>query len=83
MGSPDKRGEEVRHIHDCSYAVQFPVPYGLNGRMYDLAFQSLAKLHIVPSSSPKVALNPTFKASLRQAITGRSDLFDYPRSAKA
>ncbi|KIY53603.1 transcription factor Tfb2 [Fistulina hepatica ATCC 64428] len=37
---------------------------------YDVALASLARLHIVPKSPVKLALNSTFRASLRQAITG-------------
>ncbi|OAX38201.1 transcription factor Tfb2 [Rhizopogon vinicolor AM-OR11-026] len=37
---------------------------------YDEALAVMAGLHIAPNSTVKLALNPTFKSSLRQAITG-------------
>ncbi|KAI0327817.1 transcription factor Tfb2 [Cubamyces sp. BRFM 1775] len=37
---------------------------------YQGALATLARLHILPTSTTKLALNPTFKSSLRQAITG-------------
>ncbi|EGN99192.1 hypothetical protein SERLA73DRAFT_90464 [Serpula lacrymans var. lacrymans S7.3] len=39
-------------------------------KLYDAALTTLANLHILPQSNVKLALNPTFKASFRQAITG-------------
>ncbi|CCM04320.1 uncharacterized protein FIBRA_06491 [Fibroporia radiculosa] len=38
--------------------------------VYSDSLSTLARLHILPSSPVKLALNPTFKASLRQAVTG-------------
>ncbi|CAL1716128.1 unnamed protein product [Somion occarium] len=37
---------------------------------YEASLGILSRLHILPSSPVKLALNPTFKTSLRQAITG-------------
>ncbi|KAH9945421.1 transcription factor Tfb2 [Epithele typhae] len=37
---------------------------------YHGALATLARLHILPQSTAKLALNPTFKASFRHAITG-------------
>ncbi|EMD31288.1 hypothetical protein CERSUDRAFT_119839 [Gelatoporia subvermispora B] len=37
---------------------------------YHASLSTLARLHILPTSATKLALNPTFKSSLRQAITG-------------
>ncbi|KAI0342925.1 transcription factor Tfb2 [Trametopsis cervina] len=39
-------------------------------KAYDTALGVLSRLHILPQSSVKLALNVTFKTSLRQAITG-------------
>ena len=39
-------------------------------RVYDDALNTLSQLHIVPSSGVRLALNPTFKSSFRQALTG-------------
>ncbi|RPD60017.1 transcription factor Tfb2 [Lentinus tigrinus ALCF2SS1-7] len=39
-------------------------------RPYHDALATLARLHILPQSPVKHALNPTFKSSMRQAITG-------------
>lgn len=39
-------------------------------KLYDGAITTLANLHILPSPSAKLGLNPTFKTSMRQAITG-------------
>ncbi|KAH8100791.1 transcription factor Tfb2-domain-containing protein [Cristinia sonorae] len=39
-------------------------------KMYDNALVSLSKLHILSSSPVKLALNTTFKSSLRHAIVG-------------
>ncbi|KAF7977038.1 hypothetical protein HWV62_4800 [Athelia sp. TMB] len=39
-------------------------------KLYDNALSTLARLHILPRHIAKLALNPTFKTSLRQAITG-------------
>lgn len=39
-------------------------------RVYEDALETLGKLHIVPSSTVKLAVHPTFKSSLRQALTG-------------
>ncbi|KAF6759831.1 transcription factor Tfb2-domain-containing protein [Ephemerocybe angulata] len=38
--------------------------------LYDNALATLARLHILPQSTVKLALNPTFKTSFRQALTG-------------
>ncbi|TEB27096.1 transcription factor Tfb2 [Coprinellus micaceus] len=38
--------------------------------LYDSALETLAKIHILPHSTVKLALNPTFKTSFRQALTG-------------
>lgn len=40
-------------------------------RYYDEALATLSRLHILPNSTVKLALNSTFKMSFRQAITGR------------
>ncbi|KAK7690951.1 hypothetical protein QCA50_006054 [Cerrena zonata] len=37
---------------------------------FDASLVILSKLHILPNSPTRLALNPTFKNSLRQAITG-------------
>ncbi|KAI0635873.1 transcription factor Tfb2 [Trametes polyzona] len=37
---------------------------------YQDALSTLARLHILPPSTSKHSLNPTFKSSMRQAITG-------------
>ncbi|KAH9838443.1 transcription factor Tfb2-domain-containing protein [Rhodofomes roseus] len=37
---------------------------------YSDSLSTLARLHIIPNSTTKLALNATFRASLRQAITG-------------
>ncbi|KAI9057330.1 transcription factor Tfb2 [Trametes sanguinea] len=37
---------------------------------YQDALATLARLHMLPPSAAKLALNPTFKSGLRQAITG-------------
>ncbi|KAI0951367.1 hypothetical protein AcW1_008425 [Taiwanofungus camphoratus] len=49
-------------------------------KAYNESLSTLARLHILPSSSAKLALNTTFKSSLRQAITGggSSDSFGIP-----
>jgi hypothetical protein len=39
-------------------------------RKYDASLQVLASLHIVPASTTRLSLNPTFKSAFRQAITG-------------
>lgn len=39
-------------------------------RLYNNALANLSRLHILPNASAKLALNSTFKANLRQAITG-------------
>ncbi|KAF9815821.1 hypothetical protein IEO21_04333 [Rhodonia placenta] len=39
-------------------------------KAYNDALATLASLHVVPKSTSKLALNPTFKTSLRHAITG-------------
>ncbi|KAI0806151.1 transcription factor Tfb2-domain-containing protein [Irpex lacteus] len=39
-------------------------------KAYDTALSVLSHLHVLPQSSIKLALNVTFKTSLRQAITG-------------
>ncbi|KAF9460342.1 transcription factor Tfb2-domain-containing protein [Collybia nuda] len=39
-------------------------------KYYDEALATLFRLHILPTSTVKLALNPTFKTSFRQAITG-------------
>ncbi|OCH94822.1 transcription factor Tfb2 [Obba rivulosa] len=39
-------------------------------KAYNSSLSTLAQLHILPSSATKLALNPTFKSCLRQAITG-------------
>ncbi|KAJ7220293.1 transcription factor Tfb2 [Mycena pura] len=39
-------------------------------RNYDTALLSLFRLHILPTSPVKLALNPTFKSSMRQSLTG-------------
>ncbi|KAF8871760.1 transcription factor Tfb2-domain-containing protein [Infundibulicybe gibba] len=39
-------------------------------KLYEDALVTLAHLHILPNSTPKLALNATFKTSFRQAITG-------------
>ncbi|KAG5353457.1 hypothetical protein C0989_006614 [Termitomyces sp. Mn162] len=39
-------------------------------QLYDDSLSNLYRLHIVPTSLVKLALNPTFKTSFRQAITG-------------
>ncbi|KAI0833418.1 transcription factor Tfb2 [Trametes gibbosa] len=39
-------------------------------RPYQDALSTLARLHILPPSASKHSLNPTFKSSMRQAITG-------------
>lgn len=43
-------------------------------RPYQDALANLARLHILPQSPVKHSLNPTFKASMRQAITGGYDV---------
>ncbi|EPT05609.1 hypothetical protein FOMPIDRAFT_1027205 [Fomitopsis schrenkii] len=37
---------------------------------YNDSLSNLARLHVIPKSTTKLALNSTFRASLRQAITG-------------
>ncbi|KAH8827840.1 transcription factor Tfb2-domain-containing protein [Flagelloscypha sp. PMI_526] len=51
-----------------------------NKKLFDLAIQNLSELHIVPSSSIKYQLNPTFKTGLREALTagGESSSFGVP-----
>ncbi|KAG9225093.1 hypothetical protein CCMSSC00406_0008743 [Pleurotus cornucopiae] len=39
-------------------------------KLYDAAVVNLGNLHILPSSTVKLALNSTFKTSFRHAITG-------------
>lgn len=39
-------------------------------RLYEEVLGTLGRLHIIPPSSVKLALNPTFKTGMRQAITG-------------
>ncbi|KAJ8588271.1 transcription factor Tfb2 [Rhizopogon salebrosus TDB-379] len=39
-------------------------------KVYDAALAVMAELHIAQNSAVRLALNPTFKSSLRQAITG-------------
>ncbi|KAI9566833.1 transcription factor Tfb2-domain-containing protein [Boletus coccyginus] len=39
-------------------------------KLYDDALAEMVGLHIIQNSPAKLALNPTFKSSLRQAITG-------------
>lgn len=39
-------------------------------RLYDEALATLGRLHILPNSAVKLALNSTFKSGFRQAITG-------------
>ncbi|THH17077.1 hypothetical protein EW146_g3684 [Bondarzewia mesenterica] len=39
-------------------------------KLFDDATTTLAKLHIILNPSAKLGLNPTFKTSMRQAITG-------------
>ncbi|KAH7884775.1 transcription factor Tfb2 [Phlebopus sp. FC_14] len=39
-------------------------------KLYDEALSVMVGLHIVQSSAVKLAINPTFKSSMRQAITG-------------
>ncbi|KAL1741910.1 transcription factor Tfb2-domain-containing protein [Schizophyllum fasciatum] len=39
-------------------------------KLYEGALENLGRLHIVPASPVKLAVNPTFKTSLRQALTG-------------
>ncbi|RDB25820.1 RNA polymerase II transcription factor B subunit 2 [Hypsizygus marmoreus] len=39
-------------------------------QQYDAALGNLARIHILPNSTVKLALNSTFKSSFRQAITG-------------
>ncbi|KAF9475450.1 transcription factor Tfb2 [Pholiota conissans] len=39
-------------------------------KQYEEAIATLGRLHILPSSSGKLALNSTFKSAFRQAITG-------------
>jgi len=39
-------------------------------KSYEAALATLARLHITTRSDSKLGLNPTFKSSLRQAITG-------------
>ncbi|KAI4525460.1 transcription factor Tfb2 [Schizophyllum commune Loenen D] len=39
-------------------------------KIYEAALETLGKLHIVPISPVKLAVHPTFKSSLRQALTG-------------
>ncbi|KAF8727179.1 hypothetical protein AX14_007524 [Amanita brunnescens Koide BX004] len=39
-------------------------------KLYDDALDTLSRLHIVPLSGVRLALNPTFKTSFRQALTG-------------
>lgn len=46
------------------------LPYGTTCRLYDEALLNLSRLHIMPNSTVKLALNSTFKACLRQALTG-------------
>ncbi|KAJ3546069.1 hypothetical protein NMY22_g2196 [Coprinellus aureogranulatus] len=38
--------------------------------LYDSALETLAGLHILPHSTVKLALNPTFKTNFRHALTG-------------
>ncbi|TFK27834.1 transcription factor Tfb2 [Coprinopsis marcescibilis] len=38
--------------------------------LYDDALSTLSRLHVLPTGSGKLALNPTFKAAFRQAIAG-------------
>ncbi|EIW83705.1 transcription factor Tfb2 [Coniophora puteana RWD-64-598 SS2] len=49
-------------------------------KLYDEALNTLMRLHILQSSGAKLALNPTFKASMRQAITcsGTTGSFGVP-----
>lgn len=48
--------------------------------LYESALATLARLHILPHSTVKLALNPTFKSSFRQALTGggTSGSFGFP-----
>ncbi|KAF5327195.1 hypothetical protein D9619_004975 [Psilocybe cf. subviscida] len=39
-------------------------------KLYEEVLATLGRLHIIPPSSAKLALNPTFKTGMRQAITG-------------
>jgi len=39
-------------------------------RLYEDSLTNLSRLHILPNSSLKLALNFTFKTSMRQALTG-------------
>ncbi|TDL25831.1 transcription factor Tfb2 [Rickenella mellea] len=39
-------------------------------KLYDAALSSLSQIHIISNPLSKLNLNPTFKSSLRQAITG-------------
>ena len=39
-------------------------------RLYDNALAEMIGLHIIQNSPAKLALNSTFKSSLRQAVTG-------------
>ncbi|KAF8629954.1 hypothetical protein AX17_005520 [Amanita inopinata Kibby_2008] len=41
-----------------------------NKKVYDDALNTLSRLHILPSSGVRLALNSTFKSSFRQALTG-------------
>ncbi|PCH42362.1 transcription factor Tfb2 [Wolfiporia cocos MD-104 SS10] len=52
-------------------------------KAYNESLSTLARLHIVPHSASKLALNSTFKSSLRHAITGggASGSFGLPADA--
>lgn len=56
-------------FHSLSYSQSQPDQH-IQNRAYDNALSSLSKLHILSSSPVKLALNSTFKASLRNAIVG-------------
>ncbi|EIM90946.1 transcription factor Tfb2 [Stereum hirsutum FP-91666 SS1] len=54
-----------------------------NKKFFDEALAQLTRLHILPNPSAKLGLNPTFKTSLRHAITGggTSGSFGVPAEA--
>jgi len=58
-----KVGIELYLLHTIGCIFRFT-------RAYEIALTVLSRLHVLPQSTVKLALNVTFKNSLRQAITG-------------
>lgn len=62
--------EGIKSVQPCFQVKGTQSLRSYHFRLYDDALAEMIGLHIIQNSPAKLALNSTFKSSLRQAVTG-------------